>query len=216
MGINSAILSPLGANVLKASFQQFWCFRGLDGSVIYLLTLLRRHLKNQRGLCHKKARTNCLEVFEIFSLRLKDNLFEHSLGIEDKIIQVEENFRDGFWDLLEDTEVDDLVDCFLKVLNYSILCNQRTLLVQKNCPLIGGVRLLESFSISVLISRIKHFSISLRCSWVDWWLAGSSQTIKREKGYQFHAKQHCLSSKISKINNIKNNNKNEISNKIFL
>ena len=36
-----------------------------------------------------------------------------------------------------------------------------------NCPLIGGVHLLESFSISVLISRIKHFSISIMCSWVD-------------------------------------------------
>ena len=32
--------------------------------------------------------------------------------------------------------------------------------------LIGGVRLLESFSISVLIWRIKHFSISMSCSWV--------------------------------------------------
>ena len=38
---------------------------------------------------------------------------------------------------------------------------------RKYCPLIGGVRLLENFSISVLISRIKHFSISLRCSCVD-------------------------------------------------
>ena len=38
---------------------------------------------------------------------------------------------------------------------------------KKNYPLIGGVRLLESFSISVLILRIKHFSISIRCSWVD-------------------------------------------------
>ena len=38
---------------------------------------------------------------------------------------------------------------------------------KKNCPLIGSVLLLESFSISVLISRIKHFSISIRCSWVD-------------------------------------------------
>ena len=38
---------------------------------------------------------------------------------------------------------------------------------KKYCPLIGGASLLESFSISVLTSRIKHFSISIRCSWVD-------------------------------------------------
>ena len=37
---------------------------------------------------------------------------------------------------------------------------------KKSCPLIGGVRLLESLLISVLISRIKHFSTSIRCSWV--------------------------------------------------
>ena len=37
---------------------------------------------------------------------------------------------------------------------------------------------LESFSISVLISRIKHFLISIRCSWVDYWLAGSSRLWK--------------------------------------
>ena len=38
---------------------------------------------------------------------------------------------------------------------------------KENCPLIGGVRLLKSFLISVLISRIKHFPIFIRCSWVD-------------------------------------------------
>ena len=38
---------------------------------------------------------------------------------------------------------------------------------KKSCALIGGARLLESLSISVLISRIEHFSISIKCSWVD-------------------------------------------------
>ena len=40
------------------------------------------------------------------------------LGIEDKRIWLEENFRDESRDILEDAEADDLVDWFLKVLNY--------------------------------------------------------------------------------------------------
>ena len=66
-----------------------------------------------------------------------------------------------------------------------------TIGAKKNYPLIGGVRLLESFSTSVSISTIKHFFISIRY-------------------------KHCLSNKISRSTNIKNNNNNEISNKIFL
>ena len=42
-----------------------------------------------------------------------------------------------------------------------------TVVVKKNYPLIGGVHLLEISSILVLISRLKHFSISIKCSWVD-------------------------------------------------
>ena len=38
---------------------------------------------------------------------------------------------------------------------------------KKDFLLIGDVLLLESFSISVSILRVKHFSISIRCSWVD-------------------------------------------------
>ena len=40
------------------------------------------------------------------------------LGIEDKRIWLEENFRDESRHILEDAEADDLVDWFLKVLNY--------------------------------------------------------------------------------------------------
>ena len=40
------------------------------------------------------------------------------LRIEDKRIWLEENFRDESRDILEDAEADDLVDWFLKVLNY--------------------------------------------------------------------------------------------------
>ena len=40
------------------------------------------------------------------------------LGIEYKRISLEENFRDESRDILEDAEADDLVDWFLKVLNY--------------------------------------------------------------------------------------------------
>ena len=40
------------------------------------------------------------------------------LGIEDKRIWLEENFRDESRDILEDAEADDLVDRSLKVLNY--------------------------------------------------------------------------------------------------
>ena len=40
------------------------------------------------------------------------------LGFEDKRIWLEENFRDESRDILEDAEADDLVDWFLKVLNY--------------------------------------------------------------------------------------------------
>ena len=40
------------------------------------------------------------------------------LGIEDKRIWLEENFRDESRDILEDAEADDLVDWPLKVLNY--------------------------------------------------------------------------------------------------
>ena len=58
--------------------------------------------------------------------------------------------------------------------NVEIQCSLQladTVAKKKKCPLIGkcllSVRLLESFSISVLISSMKHFSISVRCSWVD-------------------------------------------------
>ena len=40
------------------------------------------------------------------------------LGIEDKRISMEEKFWDELRDILEDSEADDLVDGFLKVLNY--------------------------------------------------------------------------------------------------
>ena len=40
------------------------------------------------------------------------------LGIEYKRISLEENFHDESRDILEDAEADDLVDWFLKVLNY--------------------------------------------------------------------------------------------------
>ena len=40
------------------------------------------------------------------------------LGIEDKRIWMEEKFWDELRDILEDSEADDLVDGFLKVLNY--------------------------------------------------------------------------------------------------
>ena len=39
-------------------------------------------------------------------------------GIEDKRIRLEEKFWDELKDILEDSEVDDLVDWFLRVLNY--------------------------------------------------------------------------------------------------
>ena len=54
------------------------------------------------------------------------------------------------------------------------------------------------------------------CSWVDWWLAGSSQTMKREKGYKFTQNNTVFPAKYQRSTNIKNNNKNEISNKILL
>ena len=54
----------------------------------------------------------------------------------------------------------------MNLLQYSLQLAD-TVGAKKNCPLIGGVRLLESFSISVLVSRIKHFPVSARCSWVD-------------------------------------------------
>ena len=38
---------------------------------------------------------------------------------------------------------------------------------KKNFSLIGGVRFLESFSILVLVSRIKYFPVSIRCSWIN-------------------------------------------------
>ena len=48
----------------------------------------------------------------------KDLLETLILGIEDKRIWIEEKFWNELRDILEDSEADDLVDRFLKVLNY--------------------------------------------------------------------------------------------------
>ena len=48
----------------------------------------------------------------------KDLLETLILGIEDERIWLEEKFWDELREILEDSEADDLVDRFLKVLNY--------------------------------------------------------------------------------------------------
>ena len=48
----------------------------------------------------------------------KDLLETLILGIEDKRIWIEEKFWNELRDIFEDSEADDLVDRFLKVLNY--------------------------------------------------------------------------------------------------
>ena len=52
------------------------------------------------------------------TILLKDLLERLILGIEDKKIWLKEKFCDELRDILEDSEVDDLVDWFLKVLSY--------------------------------------------------------------------------------------------------
>ena len=87
--------------------------------------------------------------------------------------------------MAESTSIDEEADrtsreiiwiAFFEILKYSILSNYPLISghrwCKKNCLLIGGVRLLESFSISVLISRMKHFSVSTRCSWVVGLISG--------------------------------------------
>ena len=61
-----------------------------------------------------------IKFLGIIPLRLhkKDLLGTLILGIEDKRIWLQEKFWDELRDILEDLEADDLVDCFMKVLNY--------------------------------------------------------------------------------------------------